>query len=301
MSDGGEGLLDALGGTAPRTTRHRPARRTGRGRVAHARTRTGRRRASDRRHRDVAGGRARALVPRPQRRRPGARRHDRRRPAPPGRPRRRGARASSIGCGGSATTDGGPGRVRRRRLAGRPLRRRRARRRLRRDDAASLDAAAVFGPQKGATPAQVDALSRRLVETRGPLPTRDRRRRHHRPGRRRRRGAGGRTGRAGRPHRARVRLRGRARRPGRPPAARPTSSSRARATSTRPPSTGKVPGGVLQLARAGRAPARPLPVLCIAGGVGRVAARRAARRAWRWSASTARFGRARAHGARRPR
>ena len=73
-----------------------------------------------------------------------------------------GARRIVIGCGGSATTDGGLGAYE---AVGSPARAAggRARRRLRRDDAVR-DAAAVFGPQKGATPAQVVELGRRLVE-----------------------------------------------------------------------------------------------------------------------------------------
>ncbi len=168
-----------------------------------------------------------------------------------------------IGCGGSATTDGGLGAYE---AVGPP---------------ASLggvdlvvaadvmtrftDAATVFGPQKGATPAQVATLGRRLAAVAAryrketgidvsDLP-----------------GAGaagglagglvalgahieqgfdfvaGLVGLAGRLRRADLVVTGEGH--------------------LDPPSFhGKVPGGVLALARTSRAPAAPVPVLCIAGG-----------------------------------
>lgn len=71
-----------------------------------------------------------------------------------------GARRILVGLGGSATTDGGLGALR----AMAPLARYRG---LEIDAACDVrtrfvDAAAVFGPQKGATPAQVELLTRRL-------------------------------------------------------------------------------------------------------------------------------------------
>ncbi len=71
-----------------------------------------------------------------------------------------GARRVLIGLGGSATTDGGLGAIR----ALEPLARLRGVRLVVACDVQTrfLDAAAVFGPQKGATAAQVELLSRRL-------------------------------------------------------------------------------------------------------------------------------------------
>jgi len=72
----------------------------------------------------------------------------------------RGARRIVIGVGGSATTDGGLGALR----AMEPLQRYRGVELIVACDVETmfLDAAQVFGPQKGATPAQVKLLRRRL-------------------------------------------------------------------------------------------------------------------------------------------
>ena len=71
-----------------------------------------------------------------------------------------GARRIVVGVGGSATTDGGLGAVR----ALYPLQRLRAVKLLVAYDVSTrfLDAAEIFAPQKGATPAQVELLRRRL-------------------------------------------------------------------------------------------------------------------------------------------
>ena len=118
-------------------------------------------RATDRRHRDVTGGRAR---PPPARRT--ATIPVRASTTGVGQlllaARDAGARRIVIGCGGSATTDGGLGAYEAVGSPG-PV------------DGVELvvacdvttafnDAAAVFGPQKGATPAQVVELGRRLAE-----------------------------------------------------------------------------------------------------------------------------------------
>ena len=158
MSDGGEGLLDALGGTPRTTTVAGPLARPveaewrmlagpgadGPTAVIEMSRAAGRARCRDH------GATTRCAPARPasgscwwRRARPGARR-------------------IVIGCGGSATTDGGQGAYD---AVGSP-------------DALHgvelvvacdvttpfLEAAAVFGPQKGATPAQVEALGRRLAE-----------------------------------------------------------------------------------------------------------------------------------------
>ena len=123
----------------PRTHhRDRPARRPGRGRVAHARRR---RPASDAPLTAVIEMSARRR-PRPRSRGPGGDDPVRAttRPASASSswpPATRARAASSIGCGGSATTDGGVGRLRGRRARPAALRGRRARRRLRRHHALS--------------------------------------------------------------------------------------------------------------------------------------------------------------------
>ena len=173
MSDGGEGLLDALGGQSRHTTVSGPL-----GRSVDAEWRL----LPD--HPDppaepaatagpltavieMSKASGRALVPRPERR-PRQRRHDRRRSAPPRRTRR-GARRIVVGCGGSATTDGGWGAF--------------AAVSATAPDAPPtqplgdielvvacdvttlfLQAATVFGPQKGATEEQVVRLTTRLDE-----------------------------------------------------------------------------------------------------------------------------------------
>jgi glycerate kinase len=158
MSDGGEGLLDSLGGTPHITTVTGPL-----GRPVEAEWRT----LDDQ---DPAGPTAvvemsqaagRSLIPH-------AHGDDPVRADTTGvgelllAARDAGARRIVIGCGGSATTDGGRGAVE---AVGSP-------------DAlhgvelvvacdvttAFTDAATIFGPQKGATPEQVELLARRLHE-----------------------------------------------------------------------------------------------------------------------------------------
>ena len=260
MSDGGEGLLDALGGDATRHDGRRSARRTGRGGVAHARS-CRRRRAHDRRRRDVACGRARP-PPDAARRRSRARRHGRRGPAPAGGPRRGGPayRDRLRGLGHHRRRRG---RLRRGRRAGR-VRRGGARRGIRRRRRPSRTRPRVFGPQKGATPAQVEALGRRLARVAA------RYRRETGVDVTTVAGAGAAGGLAG----GLVALGARIE-PGFDLVAGlvglPARLERAELVVTGeghldPPSfEGKVPGGVLALAQAhGRR--RPLPVLCIAGG-----------------------------------
>ena len=131
MSDGGEGLLLALGGARYTTLVEGPL-----GAPVKAEWRmlgrAGRRPAPDRRRRDVTRRGTRPPAP-PAPRRPGARHHDRRRPAPPGRPRRGGAphrdRVRRVG-----DDRRGARRLRSRGLAGGTARRG-ARRRVRRHDA----------------------------------------------------------------------------------------------------------------------------------------------------------------------
>ena len=176
-----------------------------------------------------------------------------------------GARRIVVGCGGSATTDGGQGAFD---AVGSPEALRGVELVVACDVTTPfLDAAAVFGPQKGATPEQVEALGRRLAD----VAARYRRETGvdvtARARRRRRRGLGR------RPRRARA-----------PGSSRASTSwpslvglaermDRADLVVTGeghldPPSFhGKVPGGVLALATG--PPSRPLPVLCIAGGADR--------------------------------
>ena len=282
MSDGGEGLLDALGGEPRHTTVTGPL-----GRPVDAEWRL---------LADTPHGRRPTATP-PRRSPPSSRCP--RPPAVPSSPTRRtrtpstptptgvgqlllaardaGARRIVIGCGGSATTDGGWGAFAAV-TADRP------------DDAPPhasrsdgvelvvacdvttpfLQAATVFGPQKGATEEQIARLTARLEDVAAryrtlagvDVTTIARRRRRRRPGRRPRR--------PGRPHRAGLRPGGPHRAPGRAPRPRPTSSSPARATSTRPASRARSPAA----SSTWPAPARtahggPLPVVCIGGGADR--------------------------------
>ena len=206
----------------------------------------------------------RALLPRPRHDDPVRATHHRRGPAPPGRPRR-GRPPHRIGCGGSATTDGGLGAFE---AVGSPAAPARAIELVVACDVTTrfIDAATVFGPQKGATAGQVAELAPAPGRVAARYRRRDGRRRHHRPGRRRGRRAGRRAGRPRRPHRARLRPRGRTRRPGRPPGAGRPRRHRRGAPRPARRFDGKVPGGVLELARARGAHGRALPVLCIAGG-----------------------------------
>ena len=186
-----------------------------------------------------------------------------------------------IGCGGSATTDGGVGAYE---AVGSPAALRGVELVVASDVTTLFDGAAtVFGPQKGATPAQVVELGRRLVEVAARYRRRDGRRRHRGPGRGTAGGlagglvalgariepgfdlVAGLVGLAERLEGADLALTGEGH--------------------VDPPSFhGKVPGGVLTAARAAAEDrhGRVLPVLCIAGGAD--AALLAHRRAWRWSA-----------------
>jgi glycerate 2-kinase len=156
MSDGGEGLLDALGGTPRSATVTGPL-----GAPVEAEWRM----------LDTAGGptavvemsraAGRALLPRPHG-------DDAVRASTAGvglllvAARDAGARRIVIGCGGSATTDGGQGAFD---AVGSPAALRGVELVVACDVTTPfLDAAAVFGPQKGATPEQVVALGRRLAD-----------------------------------------------------------------------------------------------------------------------------------------
>jgi glycerate kinase len=261
MSDGGEGLLDAVGGTRYTSIVTGPL-----GAPVKAEWRMLGRAGDDPRPTavvEMARAAGRALLPRP-------RRDDPVRATTTGvgqlllAARDAGARRIVIGCGGSATTDGGLGAFE---AVGSPAAL----------DGVELvvacdvttrftDAAAVFGPQKGATPAQVVELGRRLVEVAA---------RYKRetgidvtgvPG------GGAAGGLAG----GLVALGARIE-PGFDFVAGLVGlADRLEGADLAvtgeghldPPSfQGKVPGGVLELARARGARGRALPVLCIAGGV----------------------------------
>ena len=152
-----------------------------------------------------------------------------------------GATRIVIGCGGSATTDGGWGAVQvigtRAALAGIELQ-------VACDVTTRfVDAAAVFGPQKGASPEQIVLLTDRLRSLS------DRYRRDFGVDVDTIAGAGAAGGLAGGPRRpggaprARFRPRGGHDRAGGPPRVRPTSSSPARAIWTPPPSRARSRAG----------------------------------------------------------
>ena len=173
-----------------------------------------------------------------------------------------GARRIVIGCGGSATTDGGEGAFD---AVGSPTVLEGVELVVACDvTTAFTDAARVFGPQKGATPAQVEALGRRLVDVAA------RYRRETGVDVTTVAGAGAAGGLAG----GLVALGARIE-PGFALVAGlvglPERLERADLVVTGeghldPPSfEGKVPGGVLTLARARGRRGRPLPVLCVAG------------------------------------
>jgi glycerate kinase len=155
MSDGGEGLLLVLGGTPHATTVTGPL-----GARVEAEWRMLDRDEPLTAVVEMSRAAGRALVPRP--------RHD-----DPVRAtttgvgelllaaRDAGARRIVIGCGGSATTDGGLGAYE---AVGSPAALRGTELVVACDvTTCFLDAAAVFGPQKGATAAQVEELGRRLL------------------------------------------------------------------------------------------------------------------------------------------
>ncbi len=292
MSDGGEGLLDALGGSGRTTTVTGPL-----GAPVEAEWRMLGPTGDDALLTavvEMSRAAGRALLPRP-------RGDDALRAGTTGvgqlllAARDAGARRIVIGCGGSATTDGGLGAYEAvgppAALGGVDL--------VVASDVTTrfTDAAAVFGPQKGATPAQVVALGRRLVAVAA---------RYRRetgidvsdiPGGGAAGGlagglvalgariepgfdlVAGLVGLAGRLERADLVVTGEGH--------------------LDPPSFhGKVPGGVLALARAARAArasAPPVPVLCIAGGAD-ASLLAAPPPGMEVVSLTARFGRARAHG-----
>ena len=152
MADGGDGHPRSARRPEPHIGRHRTARRSVAGAVApvegHRRDRDGpRQRAGDRRWR-------RAQRPARRDRRP-ARANSSNTPSTPA------PGGSSSGLGGSATTDGGFGAIRaitrdRSPQAGG------AARRVRRATTLVHAGRQVFGPQKGASPAEVKLLTRRL-------------------------------------------------------------------------------------------------------------------------------------------
>ncbi len=158
MSDGGEGLLLALGGTPQATMVTGPlgARVEAEWRMLGRDGRDAPRTAVV----EMARAAGRSLVPRPQ--------YDdpvRATTAGVGQlllaARDAGARRIVIGCGGSATTDGGVGAYE---AVGSPAALREVELVVASDVTTRFnDAATVFGPQKGATPAQVAELGRRLV------------------------------------------------------------------------------------------------------------------------------------------
>jgi glycerate kinase len=159
MSDGGEGLLLALGGTRHTTTVTGPlgARVEAEWRMLDGVGRDAPRTAVV----EMSRAAGRALVPRP-------RRDDPVRATTAGvgqlllAARGAGARRIVIGCGGSATTDGGVGAYE---AVGSPAALRGVELVVASDVTTRFnDAATMFGPQKGATPAQVAELGRRLVE-----------------------------------------------------------------------------------------------------------------------------------------
>jgi glycerate kinase len=258
MSDGGEGLLDALGGTRHVTTVAGPLAAPV---EAEWRMLEGDASAPPTAVVEMSRAAGRALVPTPHGDDP-----VRASTAGVGQlllaARAAGARRIVIGCGGSATTDGGEGAFE---AVGSPAALEGVALVVASDTTTAFtDAARVFGPQKGATPAQVEALGRRLARV---------------AARYRREtgvdvatvvGAGAAGGLAG----GLVALGARIE-PGFDLVAGlvglPARLERADLVVTGeghldPPSfAGKVPGGVLALAQAhGRR--RPLPVLCIAGG-----------------------------------
>jgi len=262
MSDGGEGLLDALGGAPHATTVSGPL-----GRPVQAEWRM----------LDAAGGggptavvemsraAGRALLPRP-------RGDDPVRAGTAGvgqlllAARDAGACRIVVGCGGSATTDGGLGAFD---AVGSPAALRGVELVVACDVTTPfLDAAKVFGPQKGATPAQVEALGQRLADVAA---------RYRRATGVDVTGVGG-AGAAGGLAGGLVALGARIE-PGFDFVAGlvhlADRMERADLVVTGeghvdPPSFhGKVPGGVLGLARSRGAHGRPLPVLCVAGGADR--------------------------------
>jgi glycerate kinase len=263
MSDGGEGLLDAIGGHPHTTTVAGPL-----GKPVDAEWRM-----LDDHDADATGGptaaiemsraAGRALIPRPHA-------DDPMRADTTGvgqlllAARDAGARRIVIGCGGSATTDGGLGAVN---AVGSAAALQNVELVVACDvTTLFLDAATVFGPQKGATPEQVEFLTRRLHEVAARYRDEMRIDVTTTPGA----GAAGGLGGGLLVLGARLQpgfdlVAGLVGLPARLEGADLVATGEGHLD---PPSfRGKVPGGVLGLARA--RPAGPVPVLCIVGGADR--------------------------------
>ncbi|HWD56567.1 MAG TPA: glycerate kinase [Acidimicrobiales bacterium] len=259
MSDGGEGLLDACGGTPRRTTVSGPLGSAVKAEWRMLADNDAPRTAVV----EMSKAAGRALVPRP-------RGDDPVRASTAGvgqlllAARDAGARRIVVGCGGSATTDGGEGAFD---AVGSPGALHGVELVVASDvTTAFADAAAVFGPQKGASAAQVVALTARLAEIA------ERYRREVGVDVTDVRGAGAAGGLAG----GLVALGARiepgfdfvAALVGLADRLDPADIVMTGEGHFDPPSLhGKVPGGVLEMARARSARGRPLPVLCVAGGV----------------------------------
>ena len=289
MSDGGEGLLDALDGTRHVTTVTGPLGAPVEAEWAMLDQPGGAGPATAVVEMSQAAGRA--LLPRP-------RGDDPVRAGTAGvgqlllAARDAGARRIVIGCGGSATTDGGEGAFD---AVGSPAALAGVELVVACDVTTRFtDAARVFGPQKGATRVQVEALGRRLVEVAA---------RYRRdtgvdvttvPGAGAAGGLAGGLVALGARLEPGLRLRRRPGRPGRAPGSgRP---GRHRRGPPRPTLLRGQGGG--RRARAGPRPGRrgrPLPVLCIAGGADR-AVLTAPPAGLQVVSLTARFGRVRARG-----
>ena len=259
MSDGGEGLLDALGGQPHTTTVAGPL---GDPVDAEWRMLDDTNAAGPTAVVEMSRAAGRALIPRP-------RGDDPVRADTTGvgqlllAARDAGARRIVVGCGGSATTDGGWGAVE---AVGSPQALHGVELVVACDvTTAFTDAAAVFGPQKGATPEQVALLTRRLREVAARYRTEMGVDVTAVPG------AGAAGGLAGGLFALGARLE-----PGfdlvaglvgLPARLEPADLVVTGEGHLDPPSfRGKVPGGVLALARARAAAGTPLPVLCVVGG-----------------------------------
>jgi glycerate kinase len=258
MSDGGEGLLDALGGHPHTTTVAGPL-----GKPVDAEWRMLDGPDGPTAVIEMSRAAGRALLPRPH-------------SADPVRAdttgvgqlllaaRDAGARRIVIGCGGSATTDGGLGAVN---AVGSAKALGNVELVVACDvTTAFTDAATVFGPQKGATPEQVELLTRRLREVAARYRDEMRIDVTTTPGA----GAAGGLGGGLLVLGARLQpgfdlVAGLVGLPARLEGADLVATGEGHLD---PPSfRGKVPGGVLGLARA--RPAGPVPVLCIVGGADR--------------------------------
>ncbi len=262
MSDGGEGLLDALGGEPHTTTVAGPLGRPVRAEWRMLDTTDS---AGPTAVVEMSQAAGRSRLPHPHG-------DDPVRAGTTGvgqlllAARDAGARRIVIGCGGSATTDGGLGAVE---AVGSPDALRNIDLVVACDVTTSFtDAAAIFGPQKGATPEQVQFLTQRLRELAARYRTEMGVDVTTVPGA----GAAGGLG-------GGLLVLGAHLLPGFDLVADlvglPARLGSADLVVTGeghldPPSfEGKVPGGVLALARARPGPAGPVPVLCVAGGADR--------------------------------